>query len=81
MHRHSRIFIVGHNDSVDNSLSGYFSGNGFAHVYSNVHNRIDLLNQAKTLAFFKKVKPEYVFLGSIRSGGIVANQKSPAEFI
>ena len=81
MHRNSRIFIVGHNDSVDNSLCGHFLTQGFKHVTSNVRHKVDVLNQAKTSAFFKKIKPEYVFLGSIRSGGIVANQKFPAEFI
>ena len=81
MHRDSRIFIVGHQDSIENSLLAYFKAKGFKHVYSNHTNQIDVLNQAETFKFFKDVKPEYVFLGSIRSGGIAANQKSPAEFI
>ncbi len=81
MQRHSRIFIVGHQDSIENSLSAYFTTQGFTGVRSNTHDRIDVLSQPKVEAFFKKFKPEYVFLGSIRSGGIVANQKHPAEFI
>lgn len=81
MKKTARIFIVGHNDSIDNSLTAYFAANGFKNVYSNIKTKIDVLDQAKTAAFFKKIKPEYVFLGSIRSGGIVANQQHPAEFI
>jgi GDP-L-fucose synthase len=81
MRRNSRIFIVGHNDSVDNSLKTYFKSRGFTSVFSNTANKIDLLNQNKLERFFKDVRPEYIFLGSIRSGGIVANQKQPAEFI
>ncbi len=81
MHRNSRIFIVGHNDSVENSLRGYFQSQGFAHVISNTQDHINVLDQSKVADFFKKFKPEYVFLGSLRSGGIAANQKFPAEFI
>jgi GDP-L-fucose synthase len=81
MRRDSRIFIVGHNDSIENSLKKYFQGQSFTHVLSNTQDRIDVLNQSSVADFFKKFRPEYVFLGSLRSGGIAANQKFPAEFI
>lgn len=81
MQRNSRILIVGHNDSVDNSLLAYFIRRGFSQIRSNVRDKIDVLSQAKVDTFFKKFKPEHVFLGSVRSGGIVANQQMPAEFI
>lgn len=81
MHLDSKIFIVGHNDSIENSLKGYFKIQGFRHVISNAQDRIDVLNPLSVENFFKKFKPAYVFLGSVRSGGIAANQKYPAEFI
>ena len=81
MRRTSRIFIVGHNDSVENSLRRYFQDRKFTQVKSNTQDGIDVLDQSKVGAFFKKFKPEYVFLGSLRSGGIAANQKFPAAFI
>jgi len=81
MRRNSKIFIVGHNDSVENSLRGYFKAQGYAQVVSNTKDRINVLDQSRVTDFFKKFKPEYVFLGSLRSGGIAANQKFPAEFI
>ncbi len=81
MRRNSKIFIVGHNDSVENSLRGYFQAQGFRHVMSSTYDVIDVLNESSVDDFFKEFKPEYIFLGSLRSGGIVANQKSPAEFI
>jgi len=76
-----KIFIVGHNDSIENSLKKYFQAQGFCHVVSNTQEYINVLDQMKVENFFKKFKPEYVFLGSLRSGGIAANQKFPAEFI
>ncbi len=81
MHRDSKIFIVGHNDSIENSLKKYFQAQGFSNVISNTQEGINVLDQSKVDSFFKKFKPEYVFLGSLRSGGIAANQKFPAEFI
>src|SRR5271154_4949010 len=81
MHRNSKIFIVGHNDSVENSLREYFQTEGFTKVISNTKDHINVLDQPKVADFFKKFKPEYVFLGSLRSGGIAANQKFSAEFI
>ena len=81
MHRNSSIFIVGHKDGIEHSLLAHFAARGFKNVFSNNKDNIDVLNQAKTAKFFKQVKPEYVFLGSFRSGGIAANQKYPGEFI
>lgn len=81
MRRDSRILIVGHMDSVENSLLSHFRSKGFKKVFSNNKDRIDVLSQARVERFFKDKRPEYVFLGSIRSGGIAANLKYPAEFI
>jgi len=81
MRRDSRILIVGHKDSVENSLLSHFRSKGFKKVFSNNKDRIDVLSQARVERFFKDKRPEYVFLGSIRSGGIAANLKYPAEFI
>ena len=47
---------------------------------SNVYDVVDVLNESQVDDFFKEFKPECVFLGSLRSGGIAANQKFPAEF-
>ena len=81
MQRNSRILIIGHQDSLENSLWNYFSSKKFTNVYTNSRSRLDVLSQEKVEKFFKKIRPEYVFLGSIRSGGIAVNQKYPADFI
>jgi GDP-L-fucose synthase len=81
MRRDSKIFIVGHNDSIENSLKKYFQAKGFSQVVSNSQEYINVLDQIRLENFFRKFKPDYVFLGSVRSGGIAANQKFPAEFI
>jgi len=80
MKKKSRIFIVGHKDAVEQSLFSHFSSHGHK-VISNTRNRIDVLSQNHVQKFFKDFKPEYVFLGSLCSGGIEANQKYAAQFI
>ena len=81
MNKHTGIFIVGHNDSIENSLRWHFLSHGFRSVFTNTHDKINILNQQKVKNFLKREKPGYVFLGSIRSGGIAVNVKYPAEFI
>ena len=76
MNKNSRIFIVGHREAIENSLVSGLRCRGFKNVYSNNFNRIDVLDQQKVMKFFKSVCPEFVFLGSIRSGGIAANLKT-----
>lgn len=42
---------------------------------------IDLYNQSQVLDWMRKHKPDYVFHIGAKVGGIVANKKSPADFI
>lgn len=81
MNKQSRILIVGHADAVENSLTQYFKSNKYANVFSSSSVKVDFLNQKSVEKFFETKKPEYVFLGSLRSGGIAANQKYAAQFI
>lgn len=81
MNSDSRILIVGHNDIFENSLCAYFEREGYEEVYSSSKIGLNPAIQASVYEFFQKNKPEYVFLGSTRSGGIEANEKNGAEFI
>lgn len=81
MNKNSRILIVGHADAVENSLTKYFRSKGYAYISSSSSLKVDFLNQKAVQKFFESKKPNYVFLGSLRSGGIAANQKYAAEFI
>lgn len=81
MNKRSGILIVGHNDIMENSLYDHFRGRGYTRTHSSSRCRLDVLDQARVRWFFKKESIDYVFLGSVRSGGIAANQKRGAEFI
>ncbi|MCK5083917.1 MAG: GDP-L-fucose synthase, partial [Candidatus Omnitrophica bacterium] len=62
-------------------LYTYFKFSGYPNIFSSSQIGLNPTVQASVYAFFQKVRPEYVFLGSTRSGGIDANVKNPAEFL
>jgi GDP-L-fucose synthase len=80
MNKESKIFIVGHNDIIEQSLVDALRVKGFSKVISSFGIALDTTIQSSVYQFFSEEKPEYVFLTSIRSGGIEANQKYSAEF-
>jgi len=81
MRKNSKILIVGHNDIMEKSLCKALKSEGFVNVFSSSAIALNTSIQPAVYEFFSKHRPEYVFLGSIKSGGIAANQKYPADFI
>ena len=79
--KNSRILIVGHGDIIEESLYGYFQENGYTDVFSSSEMSLNTTIQSSVYHFFSEHKPEYVFLSSVRSGGIKANQQTPGDFI
>ena len=80
MNEDSKILIVGHNDIIEKSLYEYFLRNGFKSIFSSSEIGLDTTIQSSVYQFFSENEPEYVFLGSVLSGGIKANIDSPADF-
>lgn len=81
MKKTAKIFIVGDKSIAGAALIQYFKLNGFNNILSESTYGLDLIDQNSVYSFFKKEKPEYVFLTYAKSGGIVANINYPAEFI
>ncbi|MDP8233444.1 MAG: GDP-L-fucose synthase [Candidatus Saelkia tenebricola] len=81
MDKNSKIFIAGDKDILRTSFIRYFEQNGFINVLDNVSFEVDLMNQDSVRSFFKKEKPGYVFLNHIKSYGIAANIKCPADLM
>jgi GDP-L-fucose synthase len=81
MKKDAKIFIVGDKKILGATLIQYLKSNGFNNLIGESDYRLDLTNQNSAYSFFKKEKPEYVFLTHVMSGGIIANINHPAEFI
>lgn len=80
MNKEAKILIVGHDDVIEKSLLRTLRAKGFLNVVSASEIALDTTIQSPLYEFFSQERPEYVFLGSVRSGGIEANQKNPADF-
>lgn len=81
MNKDSKIFVAGHKGLVGSEILKTLKNKGYINIITKSHKKLDLMNQKKTKKFFKKSRPEYVFVASAKVGGIVANSTYPAEFI
>jgi GDP-L-fucose synthase len=88
----SKIYVAGHRGLVGSAivrrltspspLAGEGRGEGgYTNIVTRTHSELDLTDQHAVNEFFKKEKPEYVFLAAAKVGGIHANNTYRADFI
>jgi len=81
MDKNSRIYVAGHSGFIGSAVLETLKMRGYRDLIYKTHKELDLIDQKKVNVFFKRAKPEYVFLLAARVGGIHANSTYPAEFI
>ena len=81
LNKQSKIFLAGHNGMVGSSILKLFLEKGYKNIYTVNKNSLNLINQKKTLNYFKRIKPEFVIIAAARVGGILANKNQKADFI
>ncbi|MEC4686381.1 MAG: GDP-L-fucose synthase [Nitrospirota bacterium] len=81
MLKSSRIYVAGHRGLVGSAIVRRLQSEGYTDIITRTHSELDLARQAEVEEFFKKERPEYVFLAAAKVGGIIANNTYPAEFI
>jgi GDP-L-fucose synthase len=81
MERYSKIYVAGHRGLVGSAILRKLKEKGYTNLITRTSKELDLRRQAVTEEFFKKEKPEYVFLAAAKVGGILANNTYKAEFI
>ncbi|MCU0849251.1 MAG: GDP-L-fucose synthase [Spirochaetes bacterium] len=81
MEKKSKIYVAGHQGLVGSSIHRGLEAKGYGNLVVVPHTELDLRRQSDVETFFKKEKPEYVFLAAAKVGGIVANNTYKAEFI
>ena len=77
----NKIFIAGHNGLVGSAILSCLKRNGFENLLTQNKAELDLLNQEETSLFFKDKKPDSVICAAAKVGGILANEKYPAQFL
>ena len=81
MQKNSKIYVAGHLGLVGSAITKKLKSLGYENLVLKTKNELDLMNQSAVADFFKKAKPEFVFLAAAKVGGIVANNTYPAQFI
>lgn len=81
MKQNSKIYVAGHNGLVGSSILNLLRERGFTNIITRSSDELDLTNQEKTMMFFYKEKPEYVFMCAALVGGIHDNNTRRAEFL
>ena len=81
MKKDSKIYVAGHNGLIGSAIIRKLQKDSYTNLLFKNSKELDLTNQSCTEEFFKKEKPEYVFLCAAKVGGIYANSTYPAEFI
>jgi GDP-L-fucose synthase len=81
MEKDAKIFVTGHQAMIGAAILRRLKDAGFTNLMPRIASVLDLTDQKQVSSFFKKEKPDYVFLAVPKTGGILANSKYPAEFI
>lgn len=81
MFKDSRIYVAGHTGLLGTALLKRLKLKGCRNIITRTRGELDLTNQKEVNNFFRKEKPEYVFLAAGLTGGIIANKTYPAEFL
>jgi GDP-L-fucose synthase len=81
LEKEALIYVAGHRGLVGSALVRQLQAQGYNNLLLKTKNELDLTCQSEVEAFFRKEKPDYVFLAAAKVGGIHANNTYRAEFI
>jgi GDP-L-fucose synthase len=81
MNKLNKIYIAGHRGMVGSAIHRKLQTEGFNNFVFRTSKELDLRNQVEVEEFFRKEKPDYVFLAAAKVGGILANSTYRGEFL
>ncbi len=79
--RDARIYVAGHRGLVGSAIWRELQRRGFTALIGRTHSELDLLDSTAVARFYAQEKPEYVVDAAAKVGGILANDRQPAEFL
>ena len=77
----AKIYVAGHRGMVGRAIWNHLEAAGYTNLVGRTSDELDLRNPQATRAFFEAEQPDYVVLAAARVGGILANDRYPADFI
>jgi GDP-L-fucose synthase len=77
----SLIYVAGHRGLVGSAICRSLKQQGFERLLLRSRAELDLTDAVAVRRFFDQERPEYVFMAAAKVGGILANDRYPADFI
>ena len=76
-----KIYLAGHRGMVGGAILRQLQACGETNIVTRTHSELDLTDQASVRAFMQAERPDMVILAAAKVGGILANNRYPADFI
>ena len=77
----AKIYVAGHRGMVGRAIWTHLQEAGYTNLVGRTSDELDLRDPRATREFFGEEDPEYVVLAAAQVGGILANDRYPADFI
>jgi GDP-L-fucose synthase len=81
MEKQAKIYVAGHRGMVGSAIMRGLRQRGFDNIIFRKSADLDLRDQTPVADFFRKERPDYVFLAAAKVGGILANNTYRADFL
>lgn len=79
--RDATVYVAGHAGLAGSAIWRHLQAEGFTNLVGLRSSELDLRDPVATRDFFAQVRPQYVIDAAARVGGILANDREPAEFL
>ncbi|MCH8962593.1 MAG: GDP-L-fucose synthase [Bacteroidetes bacterium] len=77
----AKIYVAGHRGLVGSAVVRRLRKAGYKNLLLPTRQELDLRRQTDVEAFFEQERPDFVVMAAARVGGILANDRFPADFI
>ena len=77
----TKIYVAGHRGMVGGAIWAHLQAAGYTNLVGRPSGELDLRDPHATRAFFEAERPDAVVLAAAQVGGILANDRYPADFI
>lgn len=81
MYKDALIYVAGHTGLLGTALLKRLKSKGYRNIITRPHEELDLTHAPSVDEFFRRERPEFIFLAAGLTGGIVANKTYPATFL
>ena len=74
-------YVAGHRGLVGSAIWRRLEADGYTDLVGHTSAEVDLREREATFDLLREVRPRYLILAAARVGGILANDRYPAEFL